>query len=73
MVDESRRRSGWHRKGLWWPVMLRRRQRWLVLTIVIDDGPSMALRRSRIAAFVMLVEEAVRSCSFECGGCSPTA
>jgi hypothetical protein len=42
--------------GRWWPIVSHRKERWLDLTIVIDNGPSMPLWHSRIAAFVALLE-----------------
>lgn len=57
VVDEVATAERVAQYGLWWPVVRRRRERWLDLTIVIDGGPSMALWRSRIAAFVTLAEE----------------
>ncbi|QWF80427.1 hypothetical protein HUW46_03848 [Amycolatopsis sp. CA-230715] len=43
--------------GLWWPVTRSRRTRWLDLTLVLDNGPSMALWRPRVAAFVSMLEQ----------------
>ncbi|MGC7098414.1 FxSxx-COOH system tetratricopeptide repeat protein [Amycolatopsis lurida] len=42
--------------GQWWPVTRRCEERWLDLTIVLDNGPSMALWRPRVSAFVALLE-----------------
>ncbi|MEV4311265.1 FxSxx-COOH system tetratricopeptide repeat protein [Actinocrispum sp. NPDC049592] len=42
--------------GLWWPVTRSRQERWLDLTLVVDNGPSMALWRRRVAAFATLLE-----------------
>ena len=42
--------------GRWWPIMRPTRERWLDLTLVLDNGPSMALWRSRVAAFVEMLE-----------------
>ncbi|MGA6164422.1 FxSxx-COOH system tetratricopeptide repeat protein [Amycolatopsis magusensis] len=42
--------------GLWWPVTRRRKERWLDLTIVLDNGPSMALWHPRVSAFVEILE-----------------
>lgn len=57
VVDEVATAERVAQDGLWWPVVRPRRERWLDLTVVVDDGPSMALWRSRAAAFVRLVEE----------------
>lgn len=43
--------------GLWWPVVRSRKERWLDLTLVIDSGPTMAFWRSRLTAFVALLEQ----------------
>jgi tetratricopeptide (TPR) repeat protein len=42
--------------GQWWPVTRPRKERWLNLTLVLDNGPSMALWRRRVAAFVTMLE-----------------
>ncbi len=42
--------------GTWWPITRSLKERWLDLTLVLDSGPSVALWRSRIAAFVVLLE-----------------
>ncbi|MGH3758999.1 FxSxx-COOH system tetratricopeptide repeat protein [Actinophytocola sp.] len=57
VVDEEATAERVAQDGLWLPVVRRRRERWLDLTVVVDDGPSMALWRSRVAAFVTLVEK----------------
>ena len=57
VVDEVATAERVAQDGLWWPVVRPRRERWLDLTIVVDDGPTMALWRSRVAAFVRVVEE----------------
>ncbi|MFD9891755.1 FxSxx-COOH system tetratricopeptide repeat protein [Amycolatopsis sp. NPDC059027] len=41
--------------GLWWPVTRSRKERWLDLTLVLDNGPSMALWRPRVSAFAGLL------------------
>ncbi|WP_181774521.1 FxSxx-COOH system tetratricopeptide repeat protein [Amycolatopsis pittospori] len=41
--------------GRWWPVTRMRKERWLDLTLVLDNGPSMALWRPRVSAFVDLL------------------
>jgi hypothetical protein len=43
--------------GRWWPVTRSRKERWLDLTLVIDNGPSMALWRPRVSAFVELLRQ----------------
>ncbi|GAA4533422.1 FxSxx-COOH system tetratricopeptide repeat protein [Amycolatopsis samaneae] len=43
--------------GVWWPVTRSRKTRWLDLTVVLDNGPSMALWRPRVSAFVGLLEQ----------------
>lgn len=43
--------------GLWWPVTRSRKARWLDLTLVLDNGPSMALWRPRVSAFVRMLEQ----------------
>ncbi|HEY4017478.1 MAG TPA: FxSxx-COOH system tetratricopeptide repeat protein, partial [Pseudonocardiaceae bacterium] len=43
--------------GRWWPVTRSRKERWLDLTLVLDNGPSMALWRPRVSAFVNLLEQ----------------
>ncbi|MFL6123961.1 FxSxx-COOH system tetratricopeptide repeat protein, partial [Actinophytocola sp.] len=42
---------------LWLPVMKKRRERWLDLTVVIDVCPSMRLWRSKVDAFIELLEQ----------------
>jgi tetratricopeptide (TPR) repeat protein len=42
---------------LWWPVTKQRRERWLDLTVVVDASPSVALWRSKVDAFVELLEQ----------------
>ncbi|MEV4053966.1 FxSxx-COOH system tetratricopeptide repeat protein [Amycolatopsis sp. NPDC049688] len=42
--------------GRWWPVTRTREERWLDLTLVLDNGPSMALWRPRMSAFVDMLE-----------------
>ncbi|RSN17593.1 tetratricopeptide repeat protein [Streptomyces sp. WAC 05977] len=44
--------------GRWWPVTRSRKERWLDLTLVLDNGPSMALWRPRVSAFVELLRQA---------------
>ncbi len=41
--------------GQWWPVTRSRKERWLDLTLVLDNGPSMALWHPRVSAFVELL------------------
>ncbi|MFI6307005.1 FxSxx-COOH system tetratricopeptide repeat protein [Amycolatopsis thailandensis] len=43
--------------GRWWPVTRTRKERWLDLTLVLDNGPSMALWRPRVSAFVELLRQ----------------
>ncbi|HET9139008.1 MAG TPA: FxSxx-COOH system tetratricopeptide repeat protein [Actinophytocola sp.] len=43
--------------GLWWPEIRPETERFLDLTLVVDDGPSMALWRHRLAAFIALLEQ----------------
>ncbi|HEY0450701.1 FxSxx-COOH system tetratricopeptide repeat protein [Actinophytocola sp.] len=57
VVDEVATAERAAQDGLWWPVTRRRKERWLDLTLVVDCGSSMVLWRSRIAAFVALVEQ----------------
>jgi hypothetical protein len=42
---------------LWWPVTKHRREPWLDLTLVVDACPSMTLWRSKVDAFVELLEQ----------------
>jgi hypothetical protein len=42
---------------LWWPVTKQRQERWLDLTVVIDTNPTMELWRSKVDAFVELLEQ----------------
>lgn len=41
--------------GRWWPVTRSKKERWLDLTLVVDNGPSMALWHPRVSAFVELL------------------
>lgn len=43
--------------GRWWPVTRSRKERWLDLTLVLDNGPSMALWRPRVSTFVELLRQ----------------
>lgn len=43
--------------GRWWPVTRSRKERWLDLTVVLDNGPSMALWRPRVSAFLSVLEQ----------------
>ncbi|RSM68519.1 tetratricopeptide repeat protein [Amycolatopsis sp. WAC 01375] len=43
--------------GRWWPVTRSRKERWLDLTLVLDNGPSMALWRPRVSAFVEVLRQ----------------
>ncbi|GAA1966617.1 FxSxx-COOH system tetratricopeptide repeat protein [Amycolatopsis minnesotensis] len=43
--------------GVWWPVTRSRKERWLDLTLVLDNGPSMALWRPRVTAFISMLEQ----------------
>lgn len=44
--------------GRWWPVIRPKKERWLDLTVVIDNGPSMPLWHSKIKEFVSVLERA---------------
>ena len=57
VIDEVATAERAVQDDLWWPVTRQRRERWLDLTIVIDTAPSMALWRTKIAAFVELLEQ----------------
>ncbi|WP_414945339.1 FxSxx-COOH system tetratricopeptide repeat protein [Amycolatopsis sp. cmx-11-32] len=41
--------------GWWWPVTRPKTERWLDLTLVLDNGPSMALWHPRVSAFIELL------------------
>lgn len=43
--------------GVWWPITRSRKERWLDLTLVLDNSPSMALWRRRVTAFAALLEQ----------------
>ena len=43
--------------GLWWPVIQSKKERWLDLTLVLDGTPTMAFWRSRLTAFIELLEQ----------------
>lgn len=56
VLDEEATATWAVETGTWWPITRPVRERWLDLTLVIDNGPSIRLWRSRVAAFVALVE-----------------
>jgi hypothetical protein len=43
--------------GMWWPVTRWTRERWLDLTLVLDNAPSMGLWQPQVAAFRALIEQ----------------
>jgi hypothetical protein len=57
VIDEVATAERAVQDGLWWPVTRPRRERWLDLTLVVDGSPSMGLWRSRVGAFVQLLEQ----------------
>ncbi len=56
VLDEEATAEQAAETGRWWPVVRPRKERWLDLTVVIDNGPSMPLWHSRIKEFVSLLE-----------------
>lgn len=56
VLDEEATAIRFAETGLWWPVTRSRKERWLDLTLVLDNGPSMALWRPRVSAFVTMLE-----------------
>ncbi|MCT2584309.1 tetratricopeptide repeat protein [Actinophytocola sp. S1-96] len=57
VLDEEATAEQAAETGLWWPVTKSRMERWLDLTLVVDNSPSMSLWHSRVAAFVALLEQ----------------
>lgn len=51
VLDEETTAERAVQDGLWWPVTKPNRERCLDLTLIIDDGPSMSLWRTPVAAF----------------------
>ena len=56
VLDEEATAEQAAETGRWWPVIRPKKERWLDLTVVIDNGPSMPLWHSRIKEFVSLLE-----------------
>jgi hypothetical protein len=57
MVLDEEATADWAvQTGVWWPMTRARRERWLDLTLVVDTGGVPALWRSRVTAFVTLLE-----------------
>jgi tetratricopeptide (TPR) repeat protein len=56
VLDEEATAEQAAETGRWWPVIRPKKERWLDLTVVIDNGPSMPLWHSRIQEFVTLLE-----------------
>ena len=57
VLDEDATAEQAAEDGLWWPVTRPEKTRWLNLTLVIDGGPSMALWRPTVSAFISLVQQ----------------
>ena len=56
LLDEETTADWAVQTGVWWPMTRARRERWLDLTLVVDTGGVPALWRSRVNAFVTLLE-----------------
>jgi tetratricopeptide (TPR) repeat protein len=56
VLDEETTADWAAQTGVWWPMTRARRERWLDLTLVVDTGGVPALWRSRVNAFVTLLE-----------------
>ncbi|HEY2696670.1 MAG TPA: FxSxx-COOH system tetratricopeptide repeat protein [Pseudonocardiaceae bacterium] len=56
VLDEEATAEWAVQTGSWWPILRPQRERWVDLTLILDGGPSMALWRSRVAAFVEMLE-----------------
>ncbi|MFD2416659.1 FxSxx-COOH system tetratricopeptide repeat protein [Amycolatopsis pigmentata] len=54
-LDEAATADWMAQTKMWWPVTRPIRERWLDLTVVLDNGPSMALWRAQVTTFVTLL------------------
>ncbi|WP_434446522.1 FxSxx-COOH system tetratricopeptide repeat protein [Lentzea sp. E54] len=55
VLDEVATAEQTARTGVWWPITRSRTERWLDLTVVMDNSPSMSLWRPRVVAFMEML------------------
>ncbi|MFJ8959093.1 FxSxx-COOH system tetratricopeptide repeat protein [Lentzea sp. NPDC102401] len=55
VLDEVATAEQVARTGTWWPVTRSSPERWLDLTVVLDDSPSMSLWRPKVVAFMEML------------------
>ncbi|MCA1674590.1 MAG: hypothetical protein LC799_21170, partial [Actinobacteria bacterium] len=57
VLDEEATAEQAVQDGLWWPVTIPDKTRWLDLTLVVDSSPSMALWQSTVKTFISLSQQ----------------
>lgn len=57
ILDEEATAEQFAHEGVFWPITTPATERQLSLTLIIDDGPSMALWRPRITTFTTLLQQ----------------
>jgi hypothetical protein len=57
VLDEEATAEQFAHEGVFWPITTPATERQLSLTLIIDDGPSMALWRPRITTFTTLLQQ----------------
>ncbi|RDI19202.1 FxSxx-COOH system tetratricopeptide repeat protein [Lentzea flaviverrucosa] len=55
ILDEVATAEQVARTGTWWPITRSSPERWLDLTVVLDDSPSMSLWRPKVVAFLEML------------------
>ncbi|SEQ80125.1 Tetratricopeptide repeat-containing protein [Lentzea xinjiangensis] len=55
VLDEVATAERTAQTGVWWPVTRSRAERWLDLTVILDNSPSMSLWRPKVVAFMELL------------------
>ncbi|SFQ99524.1 Tetratricopeptide repeat-containing protein [Lentzea waywayandensis] len=55
VLDEVATAEQTAQTGVWWPITRSRSERWLDLTVVMDNSPSMSLWRPKIIAFMEML------------------
>ncbi|WP_439656084.1 FxSxx-COOH system tetratricopeptide repeat protein [Lentzea sp. HUAS TT2] len=55
VLDEVATAEQVARTGTWWPITRSSAERWLDLTVVVDDSPSLSLWRAEVVAFMEML------------------
>lgn len=55
VLDEVATAEQAARTGTWWPITRSSSERWLDLTVVVDDSPSLSLWRAEVVAFMEML------------------